>query len=198
MLVKLSIALLCSVALFGVGCDSKSVEQKDTEQVDPTPVAAAANTGLEACALIEKSEIAAVQGAEVGSVVPSSRISGALATSQCYYAVASADGTKNLSVHLEVTQRDPKSPTQNAVSDFWKNTFETEKDKGKRKKKVENKPLAVSGIGDAAFWLGNMKGGALYTLNKDKVVRVSVGGPDDLTAKIAKSKTLTEKALKRL
>lgn len=196
MLVKLSISLLCSVALLG-GCGSMPVEKKSTETVTPTPAAAAVNPGPDACALIEKSEIAAVQGAQVGSVVPSSRISGALATAQCYYAVASADGTKNLSVHLEVTQRDPKSPTQNAVADYWKNTFEIVKER-KRKKKVENKPLAVPGIGDAAFWMGNMKAGALYTLNKDKVVRVSVGGPDDLQAKIAKSKTLTEKALKRL
>ncbi|MBA3242476.1 MAG: hypothetical protein H0T60_14700, partial [Acidobacteria bacterium] len=64
-------------------------------------------------------------------------------------------------------------------------------------KKFE-RPRPVDGLGEEAFWLGNNKMGALYVLNKNRMVRVSVGGPDEEGSKIEKSKKLAEKALKRL
>jgi len=61
-----------------------------------------------------------------------------------------------------------------------------------------NPPQPVPGIGEEAFWLGSPKAGALYVLKGDQMVRVSVGGPDDMKTKIEKSKKLAAKALKRL
>jgi len=46
--------------------------------------------------------------------------------------------------------------------------------------------------------MGSEKAGAVYVLTKNRMVRVSVGGPDDAKTKIEKSKTLAAKVLKRL
>lgn len=152
---------------------------------------------LDACAMIDKSEIAAVQGAPVQSVVPNTQISGALAISQCYYTVNSADGSKNLSVHLEVIQADPKNPS--AVKDYWERSF-GEKAKGEKgeEEKESQPPQAVSGVGEEAFWIGNARMGALYALQKTRMVRVSIGGGDDSKTKIEKSKKLVGDVLRRL
>src|SRR2546423_1305669 len=61
-----------------------------------------------------------------------------------------------------------------------------------------NPPQPVPGIGEEAFWLGSPKAGALYVLKGDNMVRVSVGGPDDMKTKIEKSKKLATLVLKRL
>ncbi|HEV2829947.1 MAG TPA: hypothetical protein VGW76_20265 [Pyrinomonadaceae bacterium] len=165
----------------------------------PTSAASpSAGTGfVDACALIKKSEIASVQGAEAQSAAPSTQMNGALAISQCYYTVTSADGSQNLSVHLEVMQADPKSP--NAVKEYWENAFEDKEDKGEKgEEEKERPPLAVRGIGEEAFWTGNAKAGALYALKRGKLVRLSIGGPGDPKTKLEKSKKLVANVLKRL
>jgi len=170
----------------------------------PAPVAnpaegeSGANAVADVCALIEKSEIASVQGEPVRSVAPSSHTSDGLIFSQCYYTVMSADGSKNLSVHLQVIRSAAKSPGRNVVRDFWEK-LKREKDKSEEEEREEaEKPLPVSGLGDEAFWMGNNLMGAIYALKKDKIVRVSVGGPGDAKTRIEKSKTLAQKSLQRL
>ena len=222
MFVKLGITLLCCLVLLTNGCDSKSAETVTQANAPQTASASASNpasvnsapspaptanseaspkagTGfVDACALIEKSEIASVQGAQVQSVTPSTLMNGALAISQCYYTVTSADGSKNLSVHLEVIKADPKSP--NAVKEYWERAFGDKEGKGEKDEaeKESGPPQPVSGIGEEAFWIGNAKVGALYALKKGKLVRVSVGGPDDPKTKLEKSKKLIANVLKRL
>jgi hypothetical protein len=153
---------------------------------------------VDACALLEKSEIASVQGAEVQSTVPSSQMNGSLAISQCYYTVTPADSSNNLSVHLEVIQADPKSP--NAVKEYWEKAFGEKERKGEEaeEEKEGGPPQRVRGVGEEAFWIGNARVGALYALKKNKLVRVSIGGADDQKAKIEKSKKLVANVLKRL
>jgi len=157
---------------------------------EPGTNTAAARPALDACSLIEKREIESVQGAKLQSTTPSIRSAPALAISQCYYTVVSSAGSQNLSVHLEVMQNDPKGANQNAVASLWRERFKEAKEK--------EKPKLVTGVGDDAYWVGNNKFGALYVLKKDKLVRVSVGGPDDQVTKIGKSKILAQKVLKRL
>jgi hypothetical protein len=207
MFVKPGICLFFSLILSANGCDFKSAtDQKPAQPSAPLTASATPSSSplapgfLDACALIEKSEIESVQGAPVQSTVPSSRTSGALATSQCYYAVTSADGTKNLSVHLEVTQPDPKSSSPKAVREYWATTFRQKKskDESDEEKEEGGKPKPVPGLGEEAFWSGNDRAGAVYAIQKDKLVRVSVGGPDDANGKIEKSKTLIAKVLKRI
>ena len=125
--------------------------------------------------------------------VPSSRQDSDFVISQCHYLVASADGAKNLSVHLEVRRDGRGSEDKNALGDFWQKQFR----EAKEKKKSE-KPKPVAGVGDEAYWVGNSRAGALYALKKGAIVRVSVGGPDTVDVKIEKSKKLAHKALQRL
>ncbi|MCA1593629.1 MAG: hypothetical protein LC754_13455 [Acidobacteria bacterium] len=225
MIIKISIALMLCLVFFANSCESKSGGQNSApssntqqtasnapaanvsganaaEQATPAANSAASNeapvvAGPDICSLIDKSEIAAVQGAQVQSVVPSSQMSGALAISQCYYTVISADGSKNLSVHLQVMRGDAKAAGRNAAKDFWEEKFKHEKDRGEEEEET-GQPLPIKGVGDEAFWMGNDRVGALYALKGDKIVRVSVGGPDDGKVKIEKSKTLARKTLQRL
>lgn len=222
MFMKPGIALFFILILSAQGCDSKSALDQKTAQANAPqtgpvsapspanpnveasskpPVNTDAGAGfLDACALIEKSEIASVQGAPVQSTVPGSRVSGALATSQCYYTVTSADGSKNLSVHLEVTQPDPKASSPDAVKEYWKATFRQEKSKDEKdeEKKEGGAPKRIAGLGDEAFWTGNIRAATVYAIKNNKLVRVSVGGPDEVKVKIEKSKQLIAMVLKRL
>jgi hypothetical protein len=219
---KLGITLLGSLILLATGCNSKSggtVPQANAPQTasasasnpanvngaaspSPTinsPASPPSGTGfVDACALIEKSEIASVQGAEVQSSTPSTQMNGALAISMCYYTVTSADSSKNLSVHLEVIKADPKSP--NAVKEYWERAFEDKEGKGEKgeEEKESGPPQPVRGIGEEAFWMGNARVGALYALNKGKLVRVSIGGAYDPKTRLEKTKPLVANVLKRL
>jgi hypothetical protein len=211
---KLSISLLCFLILSVNACDSKSGAGHNSAQANASQASSVAKSeakpeAIDTCALIEKSEIASVQGVEVQQTQPTIQKHGDLAISQCYYTAISADGSKNLSVYVQVIHRDPKSDRLDALKEFWEKRFGRES-KEKTREEKENKereedeeeainpPLPISGIGDEAFWLGSSRGGALYVLRKDKVVRVTVGGADDAKAQIEKSKTLAKKALARL
>jgi hypothetical protein len=225
MFFKLGISLLCFLVSLGNACESTSgVSQNPVHGKASQPAAAAmpyaaemqseakseAGTAssagaFDACALIEKSEIASVQGVEVQQMQPTSQKNGDLDISQCYYTALSADGSKNLSVFVQVTQLDPKSARRDALKKFWEERFGREskekKSEGKEEGEEEeaiNPPLRVSGVGAEAFWLGSSRGGALFVLKKDKVLRVTVGGADAAFAQIEKSKTLAKKALARL
>lgn len=225
MFIKLAITCFCSLALLAGACGSQSRSNQAATQanapettsatssippaspanvngapgVQPaanSPASVAKGTGfLDACAMLEKAEIKSVQGADVQSTIPSTQTNGGLAISQCYFTVIS--GAQNLSVHLEVIQPDAKTP--NAVKDYWEKSFgEKEKGAGEKEDEESKAPLAVSGVGDEAFWLGSSRAGAVYALQHGRMVRVSVGGGDDQKIKIEKSKKLIANVMKRL
>lgn len=223
MFVKLGGILLVCLVLLAAGCgskpgDSQTGAQANAQQTASAPPSSSTNVNgganpqanssanpsmgngfLNACAMINNSEIAGVQGAQVQSTTPSTQMNGDLAISQCYYALNSADGSKNLSVHLEVIQADPKSP--NAVKEYWERAFgdkDKNREKGEEEEKESGPPRPVRGVGEEAFWIGNAKVGALYALKKGKLVRISIGGVVDIEARLQKSKTLMEKALTRI
>ncbi len=128
--------------------------------------------------------------------------------SQCYFATAES----NSSVSLAVTQSDPSSPGKQTIAAYWEQTFgrfkdgdkegeagakKSDKDGGEEKEK-EQAPERIDGLGEEAFWAGNRFGGALYVLQKDVMLRISVGGTGDAGAKLERSKALAKKALTRL
>jgi len=223
MYTKLAISLVGVIALAGYVGHSAHVarpgfvqlsSQKATASV---PASSAAKSGsakarntdsLDACALIEKSEITSLQGLEVQQAQPGSLKYGELDVSQCYYAAVSPDGLRNLSVHLQVIMRNPQSNTRGALNEFWKARFDDERKVERREESEESEedgpkaPVRVPGIGDKAFWLASDRGGALFVLKKDKIVRVTVGGTGDpeasLEKSLEKSKTLARLALARL
>jgi hypothetical protein len=178
----------------------------------PSPRPAHATEEIEACALITKEEVGAVQGNTIGDITSSKSASGDYLMTQCYYASTGP----NLSVSLAVTQLDPKNPMARSPREQWEQTFgrfdeEKEADTKKAEERKEGPREAVpeeaekarpakkiEGVGEVAYWSGNRFGGALYVLKGDVFIRVSVGGPDNEETKIEKSKRLAEKALGRL
>jgi len=167
---------------------------------------------VDACGLITREEIQAVQGSPVTDAKRSENSDGAFRVSQCYYATTES----HKSVSLAVTQSGGAGKATPKA--FWQKTFgpfsgeENERQGDKEKKenlreqtkgKEEGEhestpPRKVDGIGEAAYWAANRVGGALYVLKGNVFIRISVGGPDNEETKISKSKTLAEKAINRL
>jgi hypothetical protein len=78
-------------------------------------------------------------------------------------------------------------------------------EKGERKKESEReeeesapRPQPVAGLGDAAFWTGNQLNSSLYVRKNNVIVRLSIGGAEEPSAKIKKATALAEKILNRL
>ena len=153
---------------------------------------------MDACALLTREEIEAVQGSRITESKKTERAEGGFRISQCYF------GTEQTSksVSLVVTQSDPDNPVKRTPKDYWKETFTGYAVSKERVRESEERepaaPIKIDGLGDDAYWLGNRVGGALYAIKKKTFIRLSLGGPDDQTTKIDKSKTLAGKALDRL
>lgn len=146
----------------------------------------------DACALLTKEEIQAVQGEAFKETKPSQKSVSGLIVSQCYFELPTPVNSVVLTVTL-------KAPGGRDPSESWQETFHREKTPERKKEEGEEKePLKVEGIGDEAFWTGNRVGGALFVLKGNAYIRISVGGAGDQAAKIEKSKTLAASALKRL
>lgn len=206
----LPIIFLLVLALSFSGC-KKSTETA-TESNSPLP-AAASSPKLAACSLVTKEEVAAIQGATILDAQSSENHDGYYLVSLCYY----SSQEPNMAVSFAITQPEPGDPKSNPV-DYWKKTFgrfsgkqgedgearekaEREKESANKKEEEEEKaspPQKIEGIGQEAFWSGNRFGGALYVLEKNFILRISVGGGANAETKIEKSKALAEKALSHL
>ena len=60
------------------------------------------------------------------------------------------------------------------------------------------KPQPISALGEEAYWVGGPISGALYVLQGDLFLRISVGGIPQESIRIAKSKSLAGAVLSRL
>lgn len=168
---------------------------------------------IDACTLVTKEEIQAIQGAAITDTKGSESSAGAFRVSQCYFATAEP----NKSVSLAVTQGEGAG--SRSPRDFWNETFgpfkggekehehEGDKEKkeslreqrrGKEEERESAPPKKIDGVGEEAYWTANRMGGALYVLQKDVFIRISVGGPDNEETKLTKSKALAAKALEHL
>ena len=196
--VLITFVALLSLSLFG--CKKSAATR---ERVTPPR----ANNGrvLEACSLITKEEVGFIQGATILDTKSSESRDGAYVVSLCYY----SSREPNLSVSVALTQASSDGSVKSNPRDYWKQTFEDAKEQadpkpvpgktGEREQERESAPpRKIEGIGEDAYWLGNAVGGAFYVLQKDLIVRVSVGGPSDEEAKISKSKMIAQKILSRL
>ncbi len=176
----------------------------------PNPGASVAKGKLDVCSLLTSDEIKAVQGEPLKDTKPSSRTTGALIVTQCYYELP----TPSNSISLTLTESNSGG---HSVKEFWESTFgkderksesERKKDRDAEKKKTESRRAGeeeesaqmepVRGLGDEAFWTASRIGGALYVLKRDSFLRISVGGKGDAEAKLKKSKTLAQNALRRM
>ena len=175
-----------SVVLCLIGCNRNAL----------TPV-----TKIDACALLTRAEIQAVQGSAITDTKTTEHSDAGLRMSQCYFSAEQS----SKSVSLVVAQTDSDHPTNRTPKDYWKETFtpgvveEKEREGDAKEKEDESKkPVKIAGVGEDAYWSGDRMGGALYAIKKNVFVRISLGGPDDQKTKIEKSKTLAQEALDRL
>jgi hypothetical protein len=200
-MIKIGVWVIGSAVLFAGNCSSSAPEANTSSnpiknsspavgyeaKPDLPPVTTAKDRKTkttDACALIEKSEVAKVQNQKIGEAKSTTRDDSQFSISQCFYVAAAFER----SVSLEVSELDPRNLDPHAVKRFWDERFEVAE--ATRKK--------VTGVGEKAYWVGNDKVGALYAFERGRIVRVSVGGPDTEDTKIQKSKALVAKALKRL
>jgi hypothetical protein len=197
---------------------SQSVEtapsQPATQGASPAPSATNASSSvkgtIDACKLLTGEEIQSVQHDTLKETKASGQNSGPFATVQCFYM------TNNFvnSISLTVTQKNPASPGGESIRDFWKERFgsaegrekererERNRDKGAKRGEEEEEeslpPQPVKALGDEAYWVGNQKVGALYVLNGDKFLRISIGGAHSQNVRTEKMKTLAKLVIKRL
>lgn len=185
-----------------------------------TPVAERKVGG--ACTLLSAADIQAIQGEAVSDMQGSERSNESLSTAQCFYRLP----TFSRSVSLEVTRPIGGAESTRAAEEFWERRFgrgreeeeremaaerEMEKKRGERKVEHESErkeeaerekeaagPQPVAGLGDAAFWTGNQLNSSLYVRKNNVIVRLSIGGPDEQSAKIKKATALAEKVINRL
>jgi hypothetical protein len=140
-----------------------------------------AATPRDACQLLTKKDVAAVQGQAFSSAKLTTRGT----RSQCFYEMASFVD----SISVDVIRGDGR--------EFWRENFapKASEEAGKKKKQP---PKRIEGIGDGAYWVGSRTAGSLYVLQKESVLRVSIGGKATEAEKIARTKRLAAKALRRL
>ncbi|HYS06026.1 MAG TPA: hypothetical protein VEW47_12605 [Candidatus Dormibacteraeota bacterium] len=157
--------------------------------------AASPHAEFDACSIITRAEIEAVQGEPVTDTKSSAPDRPVFTVAQCFYTVA----TFSKSVSLEVTRRDPKNPAEDSPRDQWKKLFHPAVRKNDDEK-GSSPPLVVKGVGAEAFWMGNAISGGLYVLvlENDTYFRISLGGSEEGPVKIEKAKTLARRAIPRL
>lgn len=171
-----------------------------------TPNTAAVKAKIDTCSLLTSNDLKEVQGEAVKEAQRSDRQDGGFIVSQCYYSLP----TVSNSVVLNVTTASEGGGAANPRT-FWKDTFAGKEEKGKdREREAKEKekqgeeeeksvpPQKIAGLGEDAYWLASRVGGALYVLKKDLFFRISVGGAGDEKSKLRKSKTLAQRALKRI
>ncbi len=164
----------------------------------PATTASAAN--IDVCKLLTNAEIEAVQGEHVEQTRPNTRASGGLLISDCLFRTT----TPSKSVSVELVMRDPNSSSALTPQEYWRKQFgsvgpETETQTSETREGHET-PNArrITGIGQQAYWVGNPIAGALYVLQGERFMRVSVGGVRDEKVRIERSKAIAVAALKRL
>ena len=164
---------------------------------------------VDACSLITRDEVKAIQGSPVTDTKANVQSDGKFRYSQCFYTTAAF----NKSVSLAVTQADSASATPRDPKEFWEQTFgkyegerrQREGDEEEKGKSLANEsegkgraPKKIEDIGDDAFWSQGRVGGAIYVLKDHLFLRISIGGPDTEEVRLEKTKQLAAKALSKL
>ena len=210
-MVSRTVFCLCALLLAVASCKrTDTTQQAIAPASSPNVVDQESAPGkFDACDLIKKGEIEAIQGLPINDAKASDRSDGTFRLSQCFYTAAEF----NQSVSLTVFQTDPDKPGKRDPKDFWRERFgryandgqarPEDKEKSvrdqRRQEKVERAapPKKIDGLGDEAYWTGKLSG-VLYVLKKNTFICISVGGADQEEIKLRKSKELAEKVLERL
>jgi hypothetical protein len=166
---------------------------------------------IDACNLLSGDDLRSIQGEAYKEAQRSDREDKGLVISQCYYQMPNMAN----SIVLNVT-----TPKRGGVSRlpglFWEETFhqDVEKDRDanrdhdrkREKPSVRGEeeeegapPERIKGLGQEAFWSASQVGGALYVKRDEQIFfRISIGGADNASTKLNKSKRLAQLILKKL
>jgi hypothetical protein len=171
----------------------------------------AVKSEIDACTLLSSDDLRSIQGEAYKEAQRSDREDKGLVISQCYYQMPNMAN----SVVLNVTT--PKRGGGSRIPGaFWEETFPKDAEKDRdgnrdRDRKREKPPVRgeeeeegasperIKGLGQEAFWSASRVGGALYVKRDDYIFfRISIGGADNASAKLNKSKRLAQLILKKL
>jgi hypothetical protein len=166
---------------------------------------ASAKETLDVCKLLSNTEIETIQGEPLKETKASIQPSGGMLMSQCVFHTATF--AKSVNVALAT----PNGAGNSGVGPrkFWQRQFhfaEIEEKETRAARRVPepeleeegSKARPIQGLGEEAYWIGNPVAGALYVLQGDIFLRISVGGVREESARIEKSKALARVAMKRL
>jgi len=156
---------------------------------------------IDVCLLLTSAEIESVQGEPLKETKPSVQPNGGMRMSQCVFRTA----TFAKSVTVALVAPAPGKPSALTPRKFWRAQFEEKPVPGKAPNKAvlegedeAPKPRHIEGLGEEAYWVGNGITGALYVLQGDVFVRISVGGVHDESARIEKAKALARDVMNHL
>jgi hypothetical protein len=144
----------------------------------------------DACALLTAAEIRAVQGEAPAQTKSSEQPSGELVFHQCFYTLPTF--AKSVSLGVGVGTREADAP-----SEFWREMFHEKKEEAEEGES-HTPPRPVPGIGREAYWIPLRIGATLYVLDRNVMLRVSVGGNDSDAVRLEKSVALARDVLQRL
>ena len=156
---------------------------------------------IDACTLLSRQEVEAVQKSPITDTKSSQRLDGDFRLAQCFYTAREF----NKSINLALAQKHPTNTHSRTPRQFWRETFEQGGEKREEEQEEEEEegertpPKKIEGLGDDARWINNRFGGVLYVLKGDAFVSVSIGGgAEDEQAKIDRCRALAVKILERI
>ncbi|HEV3038173.1 MAG TPA: hypothetical protein VHA33_10395 [Candidatus Angelobacter sp.] len=200
---RLVILLFCMFLICATPAHSTPTAQKSKRP------RSSSTTSIEVCNLLTSAEIQAVLGEAARQTKSSTQPGGGLLMSQCFFGMAGSAK----SVSLALARANPTDQSKLTPRAFWRKQFHSEQPREKEKEvhagkaadrseaereEELRKARAITGLGEEAYWVGNPILGALYVLQGDMFLRISVGGIRQEPERIEKSKALAKAALKRL
>jgi hypothetical protein len=196
--------LLLTAALLSGGGAAGSPQAK-TKTMATAPKA---GRTVDACVLLTSAELQAAVGEPLAEARSSAQPGGRIRTSQCLFRTPTFAKSVSLIVATPGVGTSTSTPRE-----FWRNQFHPTRKKEEdtagepaelpsasdvELERDARKPRAVFGLGDEAFWVGSPISGALYVLQGDAFLRVSVGGIPEESSRLAKSKMAASAAIARL
>jgi len=193
---------LCLVALLGVAASGRDGERPRVAACDPA--SPTSRQTWDACALLSDAEVREVQGETVIERKHAAQGSRSFRVVQCFYRTP----TLVRSVSLALTVPLPGDATRAGPRAYWRESFHAKTravdgagppaapSPGAARPPLP--PRRLSGLGEEAFWVGDRLTGTLYALQGDLFIRVSVGGVTEEASRLQRTRTLAEKALRRL
>jgi len=176
-------------------------------QQNAVPPANSLDNSTVACTLLSNSAIKSVQGEPLKQAKGSQTQNSSMITSQCFYTLSTFTNSISLTLNLPL----PGNPPKTGPRDLWKKWFHADasdtkesnseldspqpKEEGAEKESAP--PVAVSDLGDEAFWVRRFVG-TLYVLKGDTILRISIGGKQDDATRQRKAQLLAKSALGKL